>query len=745
MKKSNYNKIFDDKHNENLDIDNKQPTEEVDHSVTMVANPTREKTKDVTTRASYSNENKDNRLGEILPNMVIDGYKIGEILHEGSGEAVIRYCRKDEIDYVIKIYRANVNVDLDVYDRLKAINSKNILIPIKTGTYLGRKYEIQPLFRRGTILDNIDMMTPEFIKKVLIPELNETLNEMHKRDLIHNDIKPQNIFLTNDGKSIVLGDFGVSTETGGRAYATNIMQASTLVYSRAQTQGYVSVENDYFQFGMTLNHIANGSDPFKSFSFKKIKEIMATNRWHVSEEIDSNLRSLIILLTAHDLNNQITYEGVYNWLLNNEYHNNNTVVLDYDKKENIDDYQLSNYTIEVNGIKNNYRSLNQVAQVLNNNWDVGLDHFKNGIIHSSLRDLDQATYIKLNEIFDWAMKNEEYDLGLFMTLHYINESIPVVYKGEVFSDIEAFIKYAKQHYYNLSPHILLIPLFKPIFINNLNMFKTIYETYTKLTDFKITVYPNLESRIDETDQTNLDLIKYTKYFNELLTSELKQEEKLSLLMDIFMNIFDRDKNVFYNGKSYDSLERYVKTLFVGLEPFSNGLEENEDFFYTLITNKFNYSEKEVKPIFKEGDLFTKYLKLNDLVNHHQALIINDKQIEDTNDFIVAHNLSFELNEDLSKYKEFIKSNKFTKLNKLYPNKNYDKIIKLDTENENFHSSLYFLTIDDAKFMGHDNFHDLLTTLEQSEQILDDVFKIVDNKNFIYWLNSLKIKNKKEDE
>jgi serine/threonine-protein kinase len=90
----------------------------------------------------------------------------------------------------------------------------------------------------------------------------EALEVVHQAGLLHRDIKPDNLFLTPDGR-VVLIDFGAA-----RDYA----QGRTVAHTRMVTPGYAPLEQyassarlgpytDIYALGATLYHALSGSPP----------------------------------------------------------------------------------------------------------------------------------------------------------------------------------------------------------------------------------------------------------------------------------------------------------------------------------------------------------------------------------------------------------------------------------------------------------------------------------------------------
>jgi serine/threonine protein kinase len=96
-------------------------------------------------------------------------------------------------------------------------------------------------------------------------DLANALSRAHKAGIIHGDVKPANIFVTDDGQ-IKLGDFGIAR------FATQVSGAASLI----GTPAYLSPEqikgemqdhrSDIFSVGIVLYQLATGVRPFDGSS-----------------------------------------------------------------------------------------------------------------------------------------------------------------------------------------------------------------------------------------------------------------------------------------------------------------------------------------------------------------------------------------------------------------------------------------------------------------------------------------------
>lgn len=675
--------------------------------------------------------------GEIKEHDIVEGYRVGGILNDTSGESIIRFAEKDNQTFVIKAYRSNMILDSDIFTKLNTINSDNLLKPIKTGIHNGVTFEIQKYYKNKTLFDNLDKVDVKFLKRVVVPQLNHAINLLHNNNIIHNDIKPQNIFLSDNEKNVVLGDYGISKEIeGGKSYSTNIHRATTVLYAAPEGDDFQNIQTDYYSLGMTLYHLALGRDPFKNSSEHEIKMLKKLNQYKISDEIDKELRELIIMLTIYDPLKRATYEDVESWIKNKKYFSNQLEVKDYNIIETDIPFDI---TIEVDGVRATYNTLFSAVDVLNNNWETGIRYFASELVTNKIADSDADLYLKLKDIYSWSMRYDKEDLGLFMTLHLLNPNLDVIYKGVRFEDINSFINYLYKNE-NGSTELLLIPLFKPTLINNREVFNSLTNFFKIFGESSNSIFKLLSERIDLKKQNNessyhrfsyiIDKIN-TDYTNKVLTEKDKDE----LLLDIFSNIFSRD-NIYSNLERFDSIETFVRSLFNGDQVIRNKLEYYHGFLYELIKFRYNYSKTKLDNFRNEPIEFSRYLLLADLIGIEDVLVIDGVSIKNSTEFINEFNRKYENKEHLSNYLNFISDNKLRCLLELDQNKIASKILDLDTKDLDYVDQFYYITSNNPLFEGFETLEELISHLQSKKNILERINEIMSDKRFEYWLKSL---------
>ena len=191
----------------------------------------------------------------------------------------------------------------------------------ETGEWNGLPFEILPYYRNGSLEGK--KFTLEQLKQYIIPALNNGLKILHNINIIHKDLKPSNIMLSDDQKTVAIIDFGISSvrEQGRTILITKT--GMTPDYSAPETfHNLFLEESDYYSFGITIYELFCGHTPYSGVSQEVLEKYTSVQKLPFPNNFPKCLKDLILGLTYNDITNRKdkgnpnrrwTYEEVEKW------------------------------------------------------------------------------------------------------------------------------------------------------------------------------------------------------------------------------------------------------------------------------------------------------------------------------------------------------------------------------------------------------------------------------------------------
>lgn len=115
-----------------------------------------------------------------------------------------------------------------------------------------------------TVLDETDVLPLPWTLKVF-PQVVEAVQQAHERSILHRDLKPGNVLLSDDGQ-VKVGDFGLAKMQAADPHITSTYAtAGTVCYmAPEQIQGlrHTTAQSDLFSLGLILYEMVAGRLPF---------------------------------------------------------------------------------------------------------------------------------------------------------------------------------------------------------------------------------------------------------------------------------------------------------------------------------------------------------------------------------------------------------------------------------------------------------------------------------------------------
>ncbi len=205
--------------------------------------------------------------------IINDRYLLVRSIGRGSfGEVWLATDQKLGLNVAIKIYISLDTRGLDEFkNEFKSVynlHHPNLLRSDYFDNVRGRPYLVMP-YCPSSVWDKVGKMSEPDIWK-FIQNVSNVLAYLHDNDIIHRDIKPDNILIDEQG-NYVITDFGLSTKMRSTLRKASARQNKTT--DQSGTIGYMAPEmfsakpnavkaTDIWALGATIYEVTTGEMPF---------------------------------------------------------------------------------------------------------------------------------------------------------------------------------------------------------------------------------------------------------------------------------------------------------------------------------------------------------------------------------------------------------------------------------------------------------------------------------------------------
>src|SRR5689334_20533511 len=229
---------------------------------------------------------------DLVREQLKDEYEILEELGRG-GMAIVFKAREKQLerDVAIKVLPFSLAFDKEFVERFQreARTSAKLehpsIIPIYRVGKSGRVIYFVMKFLRGkplsAVLSQRGALPPADIRRILT-EVGRALGYAHKSNIVHRDIKPDNIMFDDLGQAVVT-DFGIAKAASGGKLTGTGMSIGTPHYMSPEQAKAQSLDgrSDIYSLGVVGYQCLTGSVPFDgedsfSIGYKHIMEEIPT-------------------------------------------------------------------------------------------------------------------------------------------------------------------------------------------------------------------------------------------------------------------------------------------------------------------------------------------------------------------------------------------------------------------------------------------------------------------------------------
>lgn len=239
-----------------------------------------------------------------------DRYQFQRLLGRGGfSEVWLAIDKMTNLEIAVKVYAPGLGLDRDgmkefckELSQVYNLNHTNLLKPQHVDSWEGMPYLVMTYCPQGSCHRMIGSMTEEQIWK-LLHDVSSGLAYLHEQEIIHQDIKPDNILVDSLG-NYVITDFGISVK------ARSTLRKSMNIATGSGTTAYMGSErfskdptplkaSDIWSLGATAFELLTGNAPFGEIGggMQKSGADLPTIKQNVSSELRMVLTKMLALKT----------------------------------------------------------------------------------------------------------------------------------------------------------------------------------------------------------------------------------------------------------------------------------------------------------------------------------------------------------------------------------------------------------------------------------------------------------------
>jgi len=258
-------------------------------------------------------------MSELNVGTVVAGrYRVISLI--GSGGMANVYRAHDSVahrDVALKVLKSEYAKDAEFVRRFRSeaqavlnLSHENIVRSYDVGEWEGNYYIVLEYVPGKTLKECISAEAPFDRKRIISMgcQLCDALGHAHDRNIIHRDVKPQNVIIGDHGR-LKVTDFGIArfTDASTITYSGDKILGSVHYVSPEQARGdRVDAKSDIYSLGIVLYEMATGRVPFDaessvSVAIKHLQEEMVPPIVY-NPNLGAALNGIILRATSKEKN-----------------------------------------------------------------------------------------------------------------------------------------------------------------------------------------------------------------------------------------------------------------------------------------------------------------------------------------------------------------------------------------------------------------------------------------------------------
>src|SRR5574344_2034620 len=427
---------------------------------------------------------------KLKQNQEVNGiYKVIEMISVSSGEAdlyKVLDLRNGSI-CVLKLFRRKQAIKAEILDKLLKLDNPNVADFLDKGEIQGFPYIVIPFYKNNSLGSYIEQgirFNVDELKGLIIPSIADGLKAIHDEGIIHKDLKPSNLMISNDHEHIVLIDFGISAMTKGNTIVVTQTGKSPFYSAPETNTGLFLDDSDYYSLGITLYELVTGFTPYQNINIENLAGFAQIQKIPFPEGFNQDLKALIEGLTYKDISNRNDksnpnrrwgYEEIQKWLKGERQPIPGYVATIEDQQRVIpNNINQMPYIFDGETFYDN----KELVEALLLSWDLGLKELFRGSLVRHYELLENEIFVNICKQADhlYQLSSENSEIAFMNAMYGLEPDITKLYwQGLSFDSLYAYglalLKELKQP----NPRELLINSASTL------LSKGILKSYVKLT------------------------------------------------------------------------------------------------------------------------------------------------------------------------------------------------------------------------------------------------------------------------